>query len=302
MAPRKLVRQAFPAPPELRIFIPFRSSRLVSGLVVPYQFSNPRSSQRPSTCRRSLAAISALIIWPVLPSITRWAVSTGLAYMEGNCATSTLGTKPARPQVPGIDISTWFCTRAVTTVWSVKSWPLWNSSVLMAPSEASSTLRQKSAADMVWPCDGRRFDRQAQPDRFGGAEKGRGRQCGGHQCPAGDGSAQLIPPSVRLARLRSRSSRCRRSYVRAGPSSTGGGTIRRFPFRGGGGVDARWQRQPRPHGGCRLRMRLRDDHAMTGRSSASGRWLVFYLLGSFVISGGIDGIAWNYIQPTGCIL
>src|ERR1700686_5710483 len=43
MAPRKRARQAWPAPPELRIFMPLRSARLVIGLLALYQFWKPRS-------------------------------------------------------------------------------------------------------------------------------------------------------------------------------------------------------------------------------------------------------------------
>src|SRR6202040_12607 len=45
IAPRKRARQACPAPPELRIFMPLRSARLAIGLLALYQFWQPRSRE-----------------------------------------------------------------------------------------------------------------------------------------------------------------------------------------------------------------------------------------------------------------
>src|ERR1700761_1202395 len=60
MAPRKRARQACPAPPELRIFMPLRSASAAIGLFDEYQFWKPRSRKRPNTCGRGLC-----VIWPL---------------------------------------------------------------------------------------------------------------------------------------------------------------------------------------------------------------------------------------------
>src|ERR1700743_404977 len=44
IAPRKRARHAWPAPPELRIFMPLRSARLVTGFFGLYQFWETRST------------------------------------------------------------------------------------------------------------------------------------------------------------------------------------------------------------------------------------------------------------------
>src|SRR5580692_11446997 len=41
IAPRKRARQAWPAPPELRIFMPLRSANVAIGLLDEYQFWKP---------------------------------------------------------------------------------------------------------------------------------------------------------------------------------------------------------------------------------------------------------------------
>src|SRR3984885_4929348 len=77
IASRKRARQDCPAEPELGIFIPLRSARVVTGLLALYQFWKPRSRYGPTTCELSFCWICALRYCPGLPSITRWISSIG---------------------------------------------------------------------------------------------------------------------------------------------------------------------------------------------------------------------------------
>src|SRR6185437_14181184 len=115
MAPRKRARQAWPAPPELRIFMPLRSARLAIGLLEEYQFWKPRSRYGPITCERSFCWISALRNCPAFPSITLWISSIGWPYSAGSWKQSASETMPVMVQLPGAAISSWPWISALPT-------------------------------------------------------------------------------------------------------------------------------------------------------------------------------------------